>query len=546
MTTSDPRLGDLRLDIVPFGPTVERLEGIGQEILQHDEIRKAVGRGKHRLLGIEAVEPKEREKGRSKPREPEDFRATIYDYAADRVLLVEGRIGDLGRLTMSESAEQPPVTDEEFWEAADFVKSHPDIPEIARAISEGHLIIYRPMPLLDLQELDGRTRRVIALGLFDKRQRRPEEILGVEIGHGRLHRFGHRAPEGSRPQNNSICGAPGSASESTASKGTAGQVWVTVKRGRETLWRFLAVRPAASSGLRGSGVELRFVDYRGKRVLYRAHVPILNVRYDRDACGPYRDWQWQEGKIQANGTNVAPGFRLCSSPAKTIMDTGSDVGNFLGVGIYVEGQEVVLVSEMEAGWYRYVSQWRLHANGTIRPRFGFAATDSPCVCNVHHHHVYWRFDFDIVTASNNRVLEFNDPPVVQNQHWHEKHFEIRRPRDPTHKRKWRVENTASGAAYDVVPRPDDGIASQLPDWPYGRGDVWVLRYHGNEIDDGFNTTTSPNSDAKIDQWINGEAIIGRDVVIWYGAHFTHDVAHEDPAQHGHVVGPDLVPVNWPR
>jgi hypothetical protein len=34
-------------------------------------------------------------------------------------------------------------------------------------------------------------------------------------------------------------------------------------------------------------VELRYVDYKGKRVLYRAHVPILNVKYDGNACGPY-------------------------------------------------------------------------------------------------------------------------------------------------------------------------------------------------------------------------------------------------------------------
>ena len=52
-------------------------------------------------------------------------------------------------------------------------------------------------------------------------------------------------------------------------------------------------------------------------------------------------------------------------------------GKFLGrVGIYVQGLEVVLVSEMQAGWYRYVSEWRLHANGTIRPRFGFLAVQS--------------------------------------------------------------------------------------------------------------------------------------------------------------------------
>ena len=56
--------------------------------------------------------------------------------------------------------------------------------------------------------------------------------------------------------------------------------------------------------------------------------------------------------------HIAPGFLLCPTPATTILDTGSDAGNFLGVGIYVQGLEVVVVSEMEAGWYRYISEWR--------------------------------------------------------------------------------------------------------------------------------------------------------------------------------------------
>jgi hypothetical protein len=70
-----------------------------------------------------------------------------------------------------------------------------------------------------------------------------------------------------------------------------------VNRDGAELWRFLAVRPVVSSGTNGSGVELRFVSFCGKRVLYRVHVPILNVKYDSDACGPYRDWQNEEGMI---------------------------------------------------------------------------------------------------------------------------------------------------------------------------------------------------------------------------------------------------------
>ncbi len=123
------------------------------------------------------------------------------------------------------------------------------------------------------------------------------------------------------------------------------------------------------------------------------------------------------------------------------------------MAIYVQGLEVVLVSEMEAGWYRYISEWRLHANGTIRPRFGFSAVQDSCVCNIHHHHPYWRFDFDIRTAGNNRVREYNDPPLVGRSNWHTKSFEIRRPRDPARKRKWRVENNVTGEGYDIIPGP---------------------------------------------------------------------------------------------
>jgi len=199
----------------------------------------------------------------------------------------------------------------------------------------------------------------------------------------------------------------------------------------------------------------------------------------------------------ANGNDVAPGIRLCNSPATTILDTDDDHGNFKGVAIYVQGQEVVLVSEMEAGWYRYVSEWRFHSNGTILPRFGFGAVQNSCVCNLHHHHVYWRFDFDIETPGNNLVQEYNDPILVGNSHWHKKTFEIRRPKDPSRKRKWKVSNSSTGGTPDQCK-------------------------------------------AHIDNFINGEGVANQDVVIWYAAHFTHDVHVET----GHIVGPTLSCVKW--
>jgi hypothetical protein len=280
---------------------------------------------------------------------------------------------------------------------------------------------------------------------------------------------------------------------------------------------------------------LRNVSYRGRSVLYQAHVPILNVRYDGDKCGPYRDWQWQEGMIHADGADVAPGFRLCAAPAKTIFDTGSDVGDFLGVGVYVAGEDVVLVSELEAGWYRYVSEWRLRANGEIRPRFLFGATSSSCVCNVHHHHVYWRFDFDVAQAKN-VVEEFNDPALGGGSKWKRLAWETRRMRDATHKRRWRVGDGA-GHWYEIVPGPHDHTAAGDA---YGKGDVWAVRYRANQLDDH----PAAGTEAEIDRFVNRESIVDQDVVVWYGAHFEHDVRHHGPADADHIVGPTLVPRGW--
>jgi hypothetical protein len=218
----------------------------------------------------------------------------------------------------------------------------------------------------------------------------------------------------------------------------AGELQVTVELGPQP-------------GALGSG-------YRGKRVLRRAHVPILNVRYDGDACGPYPDWQNEEGRFEAQGTAVAPGFRLCPPPATTVPVTTTAI--FAGVAVYVDGDEVVLVSELEAGWYRYVSRWHLHANGTIRP-----------------------------------------------------------------------------LGYVLVPGP--GTARPMPT---GWGTSGRC---GTDPTSCTMARWATSTRAHIDNFANGESIVGTNVVVWYAAHFTHDPAHEDDHGGGaHIVGPTLKPVRW--
>jgi hypothetical protein len=75
--------------------------------------------------------------------------------------------------------------------------------------------------------------------------------------------------------------------------------------------------------------------------------------------------------------------------------------------------------------------------------------------------------------------------------------------------------------------------------------LWFLRYHGNELDDGVALVggSAAQTQVKLDQYLTGEPINGTDLVVWYAGHFRHD--ENAPAPHqGHIVGPELRPINW--
>jgi hypothetical protein len=519
--------GELQVTVEPWGPSPDAVEAAARTAVQRTAVRTALDGADARIVGVQPVD------GGGEAEPPGRVLTTIYDYQAERALLVEMPLEEDGEPIVRSTSRQPLPSPEEREAALAVLR---DDPAFGPQLQAGRLQPYRAMPpLAGTEREDGTVERILTVGLRPTGDDAEHEIVGVHLGRREVVRFDGGAPPRALAAARH-CGAPDAAQATTMNR--AGAALVTVKRDGETLWRLIAVRPAASSGQVGSGVELRMVSYRGKRVLRRAGVPILNVRYDGDRCGPYRDWQNEEGRFQAHGAAVAPGFRLCPQPATTVLETGSDMGNFAGVAVYVDGDEVVLVSEMEAGWYRYISRWHLHANGTIRPRFGFGAVENPCVCNQHHHHVYWRLDFDIAGAGDDLVGEYNDPPLPGHDgNWHRLTHEIRRKRSSSHKRRWRVRNQATGAGYELLPGADDGAADS-----FGIGDFWALRYRSTQLDDSAVATSER---AALDSFLNGESTFGTNVVVWYAAHFTHDPAHEGEHEGGsHIVGPTLRPSRW--
>ena len=514
--------GPHTITVTQWGPDQVTIDETKSRLVSHPSLQRYLKGTRYRMLSFDFVESALKE---AKTEPPSRYRATFFDYTGNRAVAVNGRFSDFV-VDVSLSSEQPVPSPEEFDAAVSILSKDRTL---GPAIRDGMLQPYPPMPpLADISLPTGKVERTVTVGLQPKDGKGTHEVVGVNMIRESVTRYEGGAPQSS----NAIdlnCGVA-SAGQATTSRGTAGQYEVVISRGAQEIWRFICIRPAASSGNNASGIELRDVKFRGKLVMSRGNVPILNVQYYKNLCGPYRDWSWQEGMFAANGSYVVggsgSGIMLCTDEPQTVVENGTDTGNFRGVAIY-DREEVTLVSEMNAGWYRYISKWIFHDEGMISPRFGFGATTNSCVCNAHIHHVYWRFDFDIVTAANNVITErFNNA-------FDKQEFEIMRPRLGGDQ-EWSVENSVTGEGVIIEPGPLDGNFDK-----YGRGDLWFLRSHfPSEIDD---SGQGGGTDAHIAPFLNGESILNQDVVVWYGAHWGH--THFDAPEHNDgpaVCGPDLI------
>lgn len=518
LTTSKIQ-GPFTVTITPVGPSQAQIDSAVRAVRALPAVQKYLDGVVVRQLSFEVLEA-------ARMSQQQSFRVIFYDYTRNRPVVIESVFGSASNTTVAIGTFQPLPSPEEFDAAVEILKRDPNFGPLFKS---GGFAPYRPMPPL-ASELVG-PERTLHVGLLNRTASQPNQIVAVNMISGVVTAYRNGAPP-LAVASPAACGVP-NAGQSTTPRGTAGQFNLTISANGSPVWQMLVIRPSVSSGTRASGVELQNVYYLGKLVLKRAHVPILNVKYDNGACGPYRDWQWQEGMFVANGSDIAAGIRLCSSAPQTILENHTDTGNFRGVAIYQDpvNNEVTIVSEMEAGWYRYISRWEFSPTGVIRPRFGFDGIDNSCVCNSHLHNAFWRFDFDLATAGRNRFTEYDTrsfgTPLLT---------EVKRYRDYIRDRYWLVENLVSNEQLMIEPGHDDGIADD-----YGRGDAWFLRYRSTELDDGVNTTGPNNTEAKLDNFVNGESIDEQDVVMWYGAHFHHIFAG---GESGHLVGPDLIVTRW--
>lgn len=520
MTTT--RTSALRIEVTPEAEHEADLARATRQILTDPEVNREFPGGDLWMVSYDFDTKADEGQGQ--------FMATVADMASGRMMEVRGDLLTPENWWMRHLGAQRPPTEDEFRWAVGVLTDHHDL----EATGETP---YRPVPPLGRHcGPDGGSERVVAVGLRSPQGK--HRIVGLRVIDGVVeHEVDGIPPLGD--EWGLTAGPP-----APATKG-ANQARVKVWAGNDVArqagtndtateapptWELVVVRPSASSGLNGSGVELREVDFAGRRVLHRAHLPIVTADLGGE-LPMYRTWLHAESGFEATGEEAVPGFRTCDSPPTTLGG-----GTFRGVALYADGDDLVITSEMEAGWYRYITEWRLSAQGVIRPRFTVAATTNPLPTGAQSHHAYWRFDFDIDGPGENLAQEFNDPAIVGEANWHMVTHEVRRSRSAEHGRHWRIRNIRSSATYSVIPGPGDGESAD--------GDFWVLRFHEEETDDGQGFTTDRAlARAQLDRLLNGEPVRREDVVVWYAAHATLDPPAGPVAA---SVGPDLVPAHWVR
>ncbi len=516
-----------------WGPDQAAYDAAVQYVKHSPLVRKPLLGVRSRLISFQTID---NESKANEPRiPPSRFRAIFYDYSRNRDVVVDGRFDQSESLKVSYSNEQLPPNDEEFSAALDVVKRDP---ELGKNIAAKTLNVYPPMPpVLYPYDTDQQVQRTVFIGLRGGESSPDNEVVGVNMSTGKLIRYPSKAPKAARATAVS-CGLTGNGAAGT--RAIAGSARITISKPvgnaeQVELWDFIVNRPSSSSGTDGSGIELIDIKYKGKMVLKRMHVPVLNVQY-QFSCGPYRDWQYAESEFStpAGSTDLAPGIRFCPSPATTIVENRSDAGNFRGVAVYNDANATVLVTEMAAGFYRYLNEYQFLNDGTIKPRFGFGSTISSCVCITRTHHAYWRMDFDVNSFSNN-VYQINQtgPPVLETTEY---------TTNRTAGMKWLIQDTITGDSVTLTPNANDGTAEGDA---FAKGDFWLLRYQPfpTEVSD----TRAGSPSINLAPYLNNEPTDNQDIVIWYGAHTqrSDDTSFaNNPLLNGtYTPGPDIK-ANW--
>ena len=188
--------GPLEVDVRPLVAPDAELAAVTRSLAGDLTLRTADARPNRRVISVREIDAEEQGKSAAaRAAVAGRWRAVVYDYALQRTLVLEGRLGDTVPDREYVRNIQPNPSPAEWIEARDALLADRELGPRLRA---GELIAYRPMPPV-LTGGDGR-RRLVTVGLLPRLAGHDatHEIVGVDLTGGPAQRFAARAPNARR------------------------------------------------------------------------------------------------------------------------------------------------------------------------------------------------------------------------------------------------------------------------------------------------------------------------------------------------------------
>lgn len=237
------------------------------------------------------------------------------------------------------------------------------------------------------------------------------------------------------------------------------------------------------------GLRLTDVFYDGTKIFDQISLPVMNVFYQNNACGPYTDF--------VGGSSYQGPF-------------GSD---FTQNGVRWRSIGITdFIGQYEITMYYYMSE-----NGD----FDAHMFSRGLQCRTYHEHLpFWRLDFDLAGSANDRIFRStgNGNVVAETR-------EFNRSATDAVNHGWEVRDTVTGDRVTID--FDDGTFSLpgtvVPETDYAQNGVYGRQYRSTELTwQGGASRTLPFGNT-------GETM--SDVVLWYSGYMPHTAAEGSALWH---------------
>ena len=296
----------------------------------------------------------------------------------------------------------------------------------------------------------------------------------------------------------------------------------------------------------GSGLEVWWADFQGRRVMWRGSAPFALVPYHHpDTSGepPGPHFCYKDGIDTHCGG--AP-FRALKHTApnsgapwhSSAFDAADDIEAVVVTVTPADDfnpARLSMTAKFQCGWYQYVHSWEFDSDGVIHPRVAMGGMLNPnCFTKSHIHNFYFRIDLDIDGQFPHDVCEIfnhnslNDPggdkwDLVPNQ--------MKLLANPATARKWRVRSTTSKNRAGEFKGYEIEVPQLAGANQFSSGDVWVTIYRGDSFQQGEGVGVADCSDRELEtNYAVGplhSGTTGDDIVLWVVVR-----AHHEPRYNG--------------